>query len=90
MPEIAYHLGKALQALGRTEEAVAEYRKLAWLTKPDPRDSGRDAGTAQTAPGATDLALAAYREVVRLTPRPLTPGARTLTAKQTQQPTEAA
>ena len=63
-----YNLGNALTALGRPEEAVAEFRETVRL-RPRFARGHNNLGDALDALGRHDEAVAAYTEAIRVSPR---------------------
>ena len=62
-----YNLGVDLQAQGKLEEAVAEYRTAIRL-KPDDADAHGNLGNALQAQGKLEEAVAEFRTAIRLKP----------------------
>jgi tetratricopeptide (TPR) repeat protein len=67
LPRIYWSLGRSLQALGRTDDAMARYR-LALQLAPDFAAAHRDLGTALGSAQRHEEALEHFREAVRLEP----------------------
>jgi tetratricopeptide (TPR) repeat protein len=62
------NLGNSYSELGRTAEAIEEYREALRL-KPDYVDAHNNLGTAYAMQGRIDEAIGEYKQALRLTPR---------------------
>ena len=70
---MTHHLGNALRAQGKLDEAIAEYREAIRL-KPDLGPAFKDLGDALNRQGKSNEAAAAFREADQLNPgQPRTP-----------------
>src|SRR5262249_22209559 len=65
--EAQYDLASALLRSGRTDEAIAHYKKLLEL-RPDNSDAHANLGSAFLAKGRIRDAIAAYRNALRISP----------------------